>query len=85
MNDNPLAIQNPLNDLNNIPVVHVNMDTSIEKAVNIILRSRKVFKFKECVSGLYYYEIASTDVKDSSKTNATIFPYSLLSTVTENK
>ena len=46
VNDNPLAIQNPLNDLNNIPVVHVNMDTSIEKDMNMILKDGTVLRFK---------------------------------------
>ena len=35
------------------------MDTSIEKYMNVILSDGTVFKFKECGSGLYYYDMAS--------------------------
>ena len=60
------------------------MDTFIEKVMNMILRKGKVFKFKECGSGLYYYGMASTDVQDGAKNNTKFKPYSMLSTVTEN-
>ena len=61
------------------------MYISIEKAMNMILGDGTVFKFKECGSGLYYYDMGSTDVQDSAKNNAMITPYYLLSTVTKNK
>ena len=61
------------------------MDTSIEKAMNIILSDGKVFKFKECGSRLYYYDMVITYDQNSAKTNATINPYSLLSNATKNK
>ena len=40
--------------MKNIPGVRVTMDTSIDKAMNVILKDVKVLKFKECGSGLYY-------------------------------
>ena len=49
----------------------------------MIMSDGIVFNFKECVSGLYYYDMTSTDEHNSAKINATIYPYSLLSTVTE--
>ena len=51
--------------------------------MNVIMSDGIVFNFKECVSGLYYYDMTSTDEQNSAKINATIYPYSLLSTVTE--
>ena len=59
---------------NNIPVVRVTMDTLIEKAMNLILGDGTVFKFKEGVSRLYYYDMESTDEQNSAKTNATTPP-----------
>ena len=54
--------KNYLKDVNNISGVVVTMDTLIEKAVNVILRDRKLFKFNEFGLGLYYYGMESTDV-----------------------
>ena len=61
------------------------MDTSTEKAVNVILKYGTVFKFKECQSGLNYYDMASTYQQNSAKNNASITSYSLLSNVTDIK
>ena len=44
-----------------------------------------VSKFKGCGLGLYYYDMTSTDVQNSTKNNSKIISYSLLSTITENK
>ena len=71
--------------VNNIQGVRVTMDISIKKAMNVILKDGKVFKFKECGSGLYFYDIMITDKKKSVKTNSTFTSYCLLSTVTKNK
>ena len=48
MNDNSLVKIIPLKYVKNIPGVRVNMDTLIEKAMNVIMRDETVFKFKEC-------------------------------------
>ena len=85
VNYNSLATILSLKYVNKIIGVRVTMDTSIEKAMHVILSDVTVFKFKEYGSGLYYYDMASTDDQNSAKTNATINPSSLLSTVTENK
>ena len=82
VNDNYLAKVLSLKYVNNIPGVYVTMDSSIEKAMNVILRYGTVFKFNECVLVLYYYDTVRTDVQNSAKTNTTITPYSLFSTVT---
>ena len=71
--------------MNNFPGVCVTIDKSIEKAVNVILKDRTVFKFNSCVLWLYYYDMESTYDQNSAKNNAKITPYYLLSTVTENK
>ena len=69
----------------NIAGVCMTMDTSIEKSMSVILSDGTVFKFNSCGSELYDYDMASTGDQNSSKTNATITPYSMLSTVTKNK
>ena len=43
------------------------MDTSIEKYMNMIMSDGTVFKFKECGSGFYYYDMARTDENNSDK------------------
>ena len=75
MNENCLETILSLKDVNNIPGVRVTMDTSIEKATNVILRDGTVFRFNSFGWGLYYYDISSTNVEDSAKTNSTITPY----------
>ena len=72
VNDNCLGIILSLKYMNNIPHVQVTMETSIYKAVHVILKDGIVFKFKECGSGLYFYDMASTDDQNSAKTNSTI-------------
>ena len=85
MNYNSLVKILSLKDTNKIPEVHVIIDTLIEEAMDVILRDGTILKFKEWGLGLYYYDMTSNDVQDSDKTITTITPYSLLSTVTENK
>ena len=50
----------------------------------MILSDETFFKLLECGSGLYYYDMTSTDDQNIDKTNATVSPYSLSSTVTNN-
>ena len=85
MNDNSPSTIISLKDVRKIPGLSVTIDTSIEKAMNLTLMDGTVFNFNECGSGLYYYDMTRADVQDSAKTNATIPPYSLLSTVIDNK
>ena len=61
------------------------IDTLIEEDMDVIMRDGTILKFKEWGLGLYYYDMTSTYVQESAKTNATINPYYLLSTVTNNK
>ena len=46
MNENSLATILSLEYVNNIPGVRMNMDASIDKDVNVILRYGTVFKLK---------------------------------------
>ena len=85
VNNNYLVTLIYLKDANNISGVRVTIDTLIENTMNMILSDGTVFKFEGCGLGLYYSDISSTDEHNSAKTNAIIFPYSLLSTVTKNK
>ena len=74
MNNNYTATILSLKYVNNIPGVRMNMDKSTEKAMNIIMSDRTVLKFNLCVSGLYYYDMASNDDNNSAKTNTIISP-----------
>ena len=85
VNNNYTSITLYLKYVNNIPGVCVNMNKSIEKSMNVILSDGTVFKFKEYILGLYYHNMESSYDQNSAKTNATIPPYSLLSTLTQNK
>ena len=85
VNKNSLATILSIKYLDNIVGVRITINKSIEKSMNVILTDQTVFKIKECGLELYYYDRAFTDEKNSYKTDATIIPYSLLSTVTENK
>ena len=57
VNKNYLSTILSFKDLKNIPVVQIKMGTLIEKAMNVILRYGTVFDFKECRSGLYYFDM----------------------------
>ena len=48
MKNNSLETILSLKYVNNIPGVRVNIDTLIEKAMNVILSDGTVFNFKEC-------------------------------------
>ena len=85
VNDNSIATTPSFKNANKILTVRVTMEKYIERDVNVILKYGTVFKFNQCVLGLYYYDMVSTDEHNSAKTNATITPYSLLSILTENK
>ena len=56
VNNVSLATIISLKDVNNIPGVHVTMDTSIEKAMNVIIIDGTIFKVKYCGLRLYYYD-----------------------------
>ena len=48
MNENYVATILSLKDVNNISGVRVTMDTSMVKAMKMILSDRTIFKFEEC-------------------------------------
>ena len=76
VNDNSLESKLSLKYVKNILGVRVTMDTLIEKAMNLILSDGTLFKFKEYESGLYYYDMASTDEHNSAKKiqKSSLFP-----------
>ena len=61
VSNNYLAAIISLKDVNNIIGVLVTMYTLIAKAVHVIMSDGTAFKFKECGSRLYYYDIEITD------------------------
>ena len=40
----------------------INIDTSIEKAMNVVLMYGTLFNFNKCGSGFYYYDMSSADL-----------------------
>ena len=67
MKENYLVTSLSLTCVNNIAEVRVDTDTLIETAKNLVPSDGTVFKFKECGSGFYYYDMARTDEKNSDK------------------
>ena len=68
MNDNSIETIISLKYVNKISGVCVTIYISMEKEMNLILRNGTVLKFKECGTGLYYYDMGSAYVQDSDKT-----------------
>ena len=62
------------------------MDNSKELFITVDYQD-KVYKFKECQDGLYYYGTAAYNyISDATdKSNAPITPYLFLSTIEDNK
>ena len=70
-------------EVSNIAVVHINMDTSKEKVINVHIEDGKFFHFKACVEGISYTNLNEPNMI----INPTIFSlnaYSCLSTVKQN-
>ena len=60
------------------------MDTNKERAMTVNLQNGKFFKFKECKSGLYYYDTEKKydKAEENNNTNKnSIIGYSCLHTV----
>ena len=67
----------------NISVVHINMDTSKEKVINVNIKDRKIIHFKACAKGLF-----CTNLNDptmiTNPTDVSLKAHSYLSMVKQN-
>ena len=66
-----------LADVANLPNTKITMDSSQDKAI-FLHHGDEVYKFEECVDGLYYWD-------SNNKPKASVSHYSLLNTVDDNK
>ena len=64
-----------------LPGLHVTFD-SLKECAMLVHYKDKVYKFKECAEGLYYYDTATSE-PIKPKTN--VISYSFLETVKDNK
>ena len=70
-----------------IPGVRITTDTDQERTMTVTIQNGKLFKLKECKSGIYYQDTEKKDdeAEENNKTNKnTIIYYSCLQTVKEN-
>ena len=71
-----------------IPGVRMTMDTKQERAMKVYLGNGRTLKFKECESGLYFYDTEKNDnnVEEINNINENeIIDCSYLQTVQENE
>ena len=65
------------------------MDTAKERDMIVTLRERDLFKFKECASGIYYYNNTKHESEEATnnthKTRYIVHPYYILNTVNNKK
>ena len=75
-----------LKDMANVPGYQITTDSSKGRAIKVQYQG-KVYKFKECQGGLYYYDnAAGNSISDATdKSNDPITTYSFISTVEDNK
>ena len=66
-----------LKDVANVPGVWIKMDSSKECTITVEYQG-KIYKFRECQDGLYYYdtETGKSISGATNKSNAPITPYS---------
>ena len=65
----------------NVPGVTVKFDSTKSRSFEVTYNG-KVYEFKECKEGLYYFD---TDVDSNNKPNENVNKYSLLQSVENNK
>ena len=70
-----------LSDVANLPDTKLTMDTSKDRAI-LLHHKNKVFRFKECADGLYYWNAADSN---TNKTKSAVTNYSFVNTVANNK
>ena len=67
----------------NIAGVHINMDTSKEKAINVHIKDGRITHFKLCEEGLFYINL-NDPIMTTNHTNVSLNTYYYLSTVKQN-
>ena len=75
-------------EMADIPGVRITTDKKQERAMTVSLGNGRTLKFKECESGLYFYdtEKKESNVEEINNINENeIIDYSYLQTVQENK
>ena len=86
-NENSLATILAFSEVASLPGINITMNSNKERAILVhMMDSKKVLKFKECSSGLYYYNSANPHEHEFvvDKLNYTL-PYSFLQTTNSNK
>ena len=75
-----------LKDMANVTGVRIKMDISKDREITVEYQV-KIYKFKECQDGLYYYdtEVDNYISGSTNKYNAPITNYLFLCTVEDNK
>ena len=71
-----------------IPGVRITMDTNAERAMTVTLQNRMFFKFKECDSGLYFYDTEKKIDKSeeiNNNNNSNIINYYCLQIIKEDE
>ena len=71
-NQDSLANILALSDVANLPGARITMDT-LEERVILLHYNDQIFKFKECVDGLYYYDTSKTKSPVSQYSSASSF------------
>ena len=78
-----------LKDISKITGGRINTDTSKERDMIVTSSNRNLFRFKQCASGLYYYDTKKHDDDDATngthKTKRNFNSYSMLKTENNNK
>ena len=70
-------------EVSNIAGVHINMDISKEKVINIQIQYGIIIQFKACAEGLFYTKIDDPSMI-TNPTNVSVNTYSYLSTVKQS-
>ena len=70
-------------DVTNIAGLHIKVNTSKEKVINLHIKDRKTIQFKAFTKGLFYTNI-NDPTMINNPTNAPLNDYSYLSTVKQN-
>ena len=75
-----------LKDMGDVLGVRITMDSSKERVITVEYQG-KLYKFKECQDGLYYYDTAADNSISgaTNEYNAPITTYLFLITVEDNK
>ena len=86
-NKNSMATILSFKQVADLPGVIITTDTSKERSMIVTLKDGTVFKFKECASGLYYFDTdkSSDEVAIVNNTRSNVTEYTMLQTVKGNQ